>query len=145
MQIAQHLFEREQNGRDGRIERRRQRRRATHGQQIPHARFAQSEAPAQIRCDARADLYRRAFAAQRNAACQRDGATEKFPRRRRQRNVSVVDKDRELGLRNAAPARVRKESEQKNTRKCSDPATGDQHAPPWRSSRRDTCARQAGP
>ena len=113
VQIAKNFFEREEDRGDGRIEGRGERGGAAHGHQVAHRVGAESEAASQNGSDSRADLDGGSFASERDAAGQRDGATEEFSDDGLERDVAVVDEDGELGLRNAAAARVGKIAVQK--------------------------------
>ena len=139
--VAQNFFERKQHGRDRRIERRRQRRRAAHRHQRLHVRRAQTETPADHRGDPGADLHRRAFAAERDAARQRNRAAQKFAEHRAQRDVPVADEQRELRLRDAAAARIGKIAEQQIAAEQR-ARRGNQHAPPRRALGRIHARRQ---
>ena len=93
-----------------------QRRRGADGHEPPHLWDAQSEPARDDRRDARADVHRRPFASERDAARQRRRAAHELPDDRAQRDAAVLDEDRGTRLRNAASARIWKEPDEENAR-----------------------------
>src|SRR5665213_3801894 len=129
MEIAHNLLKRKEHGGNRRIERSRQRGRAAHGHERLYVGNAQSKATSDHRSDARANLHRGTFAAERNSACERNRTAQEFTQHSPQRDVTVADEQRKLGLRDAAAARVREVSEQqKSTEKSA--CRGDENAAP---------------
>ena len=106
VEIAHHLLEREKDRRDGRVEGRRQGRGSSDGHQRPDPFRSQSQPPAEDRCQTRSNLDRRAFAAQRDAGCQRDRTAEEFPDHRPKADEAVAQEQCGFGLRDSAAARV---------------------------------------
>ena len=141
VQIAHDLFEREQDRRDGRIECRRQRRRATRRHQRLHLFRTESEIPRDHRGESGAHLHRRSFAPERDAAGQRSRAAEELSEHGSKQDSSVVDEECELGLRDAAAAREREIAPQKIAG-AERTEHRNQNPPPARSLRRIHAGRE---
>ena len=86
------------------------------GNQGAHAARAQTEPAAEHGRDARAHLHARTFAAQRDAAGQRDRAEPELAEHGAQADVAVAQEEGDLGLRNAAAARIRENSDTAGSR-----------------------------
>ena len=133
VQIAHHFFEREQHGRHGCVESRRQRRGRAHWNQLANPVRPQSQAPPEHRCDSRSYLHRWPFAAQRDAAGERRRAASELSEHRAKADKTIAQEQRRFGLRNAAAAGVGKKAREQITGEKR-ASGGDQNAPPGRAS-----------
>ena len=106
VEVAHDLLEREQDGGHGRVEGRRQGRGSADGHQRADPLRSQSQPPAEDRCQTGSNLHRRAFAAQRDAGCQRDRTAEEFPDRCPKSDEAVAQEQGGFGLRDSAAASV---------------------------------------
>ena len=106
--IAHHLFQGKEHRGHRRIEGGGNGGRGANRDQRLHLLRAQSQPASKHRGDARAHLHRRPLAAQRNAAGQRRRRAKELAQNGAQRDESVARKERRLGLRNAAAARIGK-------------------------------------
>jgi hypothetical protein len=113
VEIAQELFEREENGSDRCVERRSEGGCSTHGHQPPHLLAAQSKTLADDRRKAGADVNRRTFPTECDAARERRRTAYEFPNDGAQRNPAVVDEYRGACLRDSASPRLRKPPDEK--------------------------------
>ena len=84
----------------------------------------QAESAAEHRRDARADLHGGPFAAEGDAARESDGAEPELAEHRAQADEAVANEERDLGLRDAAAARVGEVAGEQNAGRQSDPTTG---------------------
>ncbi len=135
VQIAHHFFEREQHGRHGCVESRRQRRRRAHRNQLANPVRPQSQAPPEHRCDSRAHLHRWSFAAQRDAAGERCRTAPELAEHRSKADETIAQEQRRFGLRDAAAAGVGEKTREQITGE-ERAGGGDQNTPPGRASRR---------
>ena len=105
VQVADDLFEREQDRGDRGVEGGRDRRRRSDGDQLPALLGIQMQRLSHRGGDPGADLRGRPLASQRDAAPQGEHSAEVLPEGHPERNPAVLRDQRGLGLRNAAAPR----------------------------------------
>ncbi len=115
VQVAQYLFQGEEDRRDGRVECRGESRGRPDRDERAHAVRPEPKPTSEYGGDARADLDRRSFTPECDAAGERDRGTRELAQDRAQFDVAVVEEERGLGLRNAAATRVREVAGEQQT------------------------------
>src|SRR5207237_6212241 len=98
VKVAHDLFECEENRGDRGVEGGRECRCSSDRHQPLHLSFAQPELPRDHRRQARSDIDRRSFSAERDAAGERSRAADEFADNGTERDAPVVNENRGAGL-----------------------------------------------